>query len=408
MIHPSGVLDTRVDAHVPPRTDSDVEAVIASMCSAMNDDDLDRAGALATAVAAARYGSGIVGEFRSSGRGAPAGGCEVAPTLSSGKLEHDIEQLEYLRRRGLIDGTTVDLLVERYRRLRADLDDRGNETRRPLTDDEAAAVGSAYGRLIHVRPTPRRERALSTGVDPAAIEERYFAGPGIVVVDDVLEPGTLHALQQFCLESTVWNFNRYPHGRLGAFFDAGFNCPLLLQLAGELRQRLPNVIGAQHPLRQLWGFKYPRHLPADSTIHADFAAVNVNIWITPDSANLDPSSGGLVIYDADAPLDWDFASYNEHLDRIKRYLEAVRARSIVIPYRANRAVIFNSNLFHATAASKFGPAYEDRRVNITMLFGDRVDVAGRRRSRPTEGSVAGRSAALRSSPRRSPALRAGR
>ena len=28
--------------------------------------------------------------------------------------------------------------------------------------------------------------------------------------------------------------------------------------------------------------------------HADFAAINVNFWITPRSANLNKSSGGLV------------------------------------------------------------------------------------------------------------------
>jgi hypothetical protein len=32
-----------------------------------------------------------------------------------------------------------------------------------------------------------------------------------------------------------------------------------------------------------------------------FAAVNVNFWITPDDANLDEKSRGLVVYDVDAP-----------------------------------------------------------------------------------------------------------
>lgn len=32
------------------------------------------------------------------------------------------------------------------------------------------------------------------------------------------------------------------------------------------------------------------------SVHADSAAVNLNFWITPDEANLDPSSGGLVVY----------------------------------------------------------------------------------------------------------------
>lgn len=30
--------------------------------------------------------------------------------------------------------------------------------------------------------------------------------------------------------------------------------------------------------------------------HSDHATVNLNFWVTPDDANLDPSSGGLVVY----------------------------------------------------------------------------------------------------------------
>lgn len=31
-------------------------------------------------------------------------------------------------------------------------------------------------------------------------------------------------------------------------------------------------------------------------VHADSATVNLNFWLTPDEANLDPTSGGLVVY----------------------------------------------------------------------------------------------------------------
>lgn len=31
-------------------------------------------------------------------------------------------------------------------------------------------------------------------------------------------------------------------------------------------------------------------------VHADSATVNLNFWVTPDQANLDPESGGLVVY----------------------------------------------------------------------------------------------------------------
>jgi len=40
-----------------------------------------------------------------------------------------------------------------------------------------------------------------------------------------------------------------------------------------------------------------------------------------------------------------------------------------VPYRENRAVLFDSRLFHGTDAPEFAPGYENHRINITMLFG---------------------------------------
>jgi hypothetical protein len=110
-------------------------------------------------------------------------------------------------------------------------------------------------------------------------------------------------------------------------------------------------------------------------VHADFAAVNVNFWITPDEANLDPEHGGLIIWDVAAPLDWDFMKYNAAEGEIRNYLRDTAAKSIVVPYRANRAVIFDSDLFHETDHIRFREGYENRRINVTMLYGRRSGVS---------------------------------
>ena len=45
----------------------------------------------------------------------------------------------------------------------------------------------------------------------------------------------------------------------------------------------------------------------------------------------------------------------------------------------NRCVVFNSDLFHRTDDIHFRDGYEDRRINITMLYGTReADHAARR------------------------------
>jgi hypothetical protein len=125
-----------------------------------------------------------------------------------------------------------------------------------------------------------------------------------------------------------------------------------------------------HPLTQLWAFKYDSQLPGIG-IHADAAAINVNFWITRDEANLDPTSGGLVIWDKAAPLDWDFIKYNTDTTAAREFLAQAGATSVTVPYRSNRAIIFDSNLFHETDRIAFKEGYLNRRINITLLYGRR-------------------------------------
>lgn len=375
---------------------------------AMQADDLRLAGSLARINASLRHGGRLGAPDLATADQDESGTVQEAEPryrgtrmLSADKLRHDIDQLRYLCGVGTIQATDANAVIEYYDQIIRRLEALGPETRQPLMAADRARIGDVYGCLVHVRESPRLHRTLSTTWDPVAAEDRYLQhSPGIVVIDDFLTPEALEEIRRFCLESTVWNANRYPNGRLGSFFDSGFNCPLLLQVAEELRMSFPRIIGQRHRLRQLWGFKYPPRLPADSTIHADFAAVNVNFWITPERANRNPRTGGLIIYDVDAPREWDFTTYNERLDLIKEFLRRRRADVIHVPYRQNRAIIFNSDLFHATAEVDFEPAYVNRRINITMLYGVREhddvhpDLSSRAGQPSAAISPAWRSAAL--------------
>jgi Tetratricopeptide repeat len=199
------------------------------------------------------------------------------------------------------------------------------------------------------------------------------ARPQIAVIDNLLTDEALARLRRFCWASTIWR-KVYRGGYLGAMPEHGFACPLLAQIAEELRSTYPTLLG-RHPLLQLWGFKYDSKLNGIA-IHADFAAVNVNFWITADEANLDSESGGLVVWDMPAPLDWSFAKYNDDVPAARAFLATSGARATTVPHRANRAVIFDSDLFHETDRIAFKDGYLNRRINITMLFGRR-DPAGK-------------------------------
>lgn len=334
---------------------------------AMRSRDLWLAGEYAHLLAALRWGS----PWSDAKQRLPPLPTDVF--LSRGKLQHDIDQFLYLQRTGVL-GAELTPVVDAYRSIADALAAKGLHGQVPLDDEARRAIGHVYNRIVHVADAPRVSGgALSRSWSSAVAERRYVdTAPGLVVIDDFLTAEALASLRRFCIESTVWSGNRYAHGRLGAFLFDGFNCPLLLQIAEELRERLPHVI-ADYPLRQLWGFKNAPHLPGNTTTHADFAAVNVNIWITPTEANLDPATGGLIVHDVDAPLDWNFDMYNSSPELIRAFLHQRAARSVTIPYRANRAIVFNSDLFHATAEVRFRPEYEHRRVNVTMLYGERAD-----------------------------------
>ena len=190
-----------------------------------------------------------------------------------------------------------------------------------------------------------------------------------MIVDNLLTAEALAALRRFCLGSTIWRTG-YDSGYLGAFPEHGFSVPLLAQIAEEFQAVFPDICGGL-PLKYFWAFKYDSAMAEGVHIHGDDAAVNINFWITPDEANMDPDSGGLLVWDVAAPLSWDFTKFNNNQPAIREFLDSNGAKSITVPYRANRAAIFDSDLFHKTDAIRFKPGYENRRINVTLLYGER-------------------------------------
>jgi hypothetical protein len=294
-----------------------------------------------------------------------------ARVLTPGKLIHDIEQLEYLQRRGIL-GAELTPVIDAYDRMLDTLRPLGPDARVPLVGAALAEIGHIYNRIVHVRPTPRVPRALSGAWDPAAVQEEFLARrPNAVVIDRFLADEAIESLRRFAMESTVWSENRHRWGRLGSMFQDGFNCPLLVQIAEELRAAFPRILTPDLPARQIWGYKYAPTSPRE-TPHADFSVINVNLWITPEEANLDPTTGGLHLYDVATPADWDFATYNSNVgEKIYALLEGRNAQPRHIEYRYNRAIVFDSVLFHTTPALTFRSGYENRRINVTALFGRR-------------------------------------
>ncbi len=286
------------------------------------------------------------------------------------RLRHDLEQTDYLLAHGYnLDGLADanKRLRQAYERPRPDHDPQGRGAEVVLTPEECETLARFRAQRLRYAPEAV-ERALNPDTDWRAIEARYMADPSAIIhIDGFLSDAALTEMQRFCHASTIWR-KEYVNQYLGAFAEDGFMSPLHFQIAAELRVVLPGILEGQR-LEQLWGFKYNSHVPTGINVHADFAKVNLNFWITPDSANLAPESGGMVVHDVPAPVSWSFDAYNADGAAIHAFLKDNRAGSKRIPYRCNRAVLFNSALFHETDEVHFKDGYENRRINITYLFG---------------------------------------
>jgi tetratricopeptide (TPR) repeat protein len=288
------------------------------------------------------------------------------------RLKHDVEQVKYLLSRQMVGPEAMGYL-QALEQLDRSVEARASDCNRcPVAPHEAASIAPSFNRFLYLPDCGAvPSGALNGRLDVADVECRYLAKqPEVTFIDDLLQNEALAALRQFCWEATIWKKD-YENGYLGAFLGDGFATPLLLQIAEELRLTFPNIF-KQHRLTQAWAFKQDS-ARRGLNIHADAAAVNVNFWITDNEANLNPDTGGLVVYDKEAPSDWDFAEYNSDRNKPKilQWLQQSGAEAIRIPYRANRAVVFNSDLFHETDDVTFKDDYVSRRINITLLYGHR-------------------------------------
>jgi hypothetical protein len=285
-------------------------------------------------------------------------------TTARHKLKHDAEQFRYLASRAR-DARRFQMLAQDYEAVAADIGD-GAVT---LTDAQAELLGEDYNTAIHVRGAPQlAERALGQRPERDTIVHSFNGDPaGALFFDDLLSPAALAGLKRYLLESTIWHDFNHIGGFVASYLEDGLACPLLLQIAHELRQTFPELL-AEHPLSQAWAFK---GLDPNAAVdaHADDGAISVNFWIAPTEANLSPGRGGMVVCRVPPPADWAMTHYDADRERVVTFLEQNREKCLIVPYRENRAVLFRSRLVHASDAPRFAKGYENHRINVTLLFG---------------------------------------
>lgn len=257
----------------------------------------------------------------------------------------------------------------------------------------AKLVPKFFNKVVYMRPHPAATNPLmqSPVINPkhtsdTSLEDAntVYSQNKVLVIDDFLQPAALSELQAYFQESTIWFEPKKRYA--GAYWSEGMHHPLLLKLARELRQY--HFISENPFLAQNWAYSYHNfHEEEGIGLHADGAVVNVNIWLTDDSSNLEnniktsesnerdtgsinipTAHGGMVIYRKPRLGNETFQQMQSE-EFGKAYLEGSEHDNITVPYRCNRIVIFPSDMWHASGISNFKKGHANRRINLTFLFG---------------------------------------
>lgn len=217
--------------------------------------------------------------------------------------------------------------------------------------------------------------------DWPAFEDAYVrhAPWSYVVVDDFLRPARACGLRDALLAHWSW---RRKNADSGQIYLPTPELSGAEELAAEVQEALPRVLG-NYAFVEHWAFLHRNN--NGLSVHTDVGAVSLDLWLTPDESNVGTSGGGLVLYRLRRP--------DGHLSldefNTSRWTEAYVARAdptplANVPYKWNRAVIFDARMFHETAPLRF--ACDDStstRMNFNLLF-DNLSVHRNRRDRYQE------------------------
>ena len=283
------------------------------------------------------------------------------------KLKHDIDQLNHLINQKKVSKDYLTLIDE-YREIYDRLGDCYEGKLSALNPPASQLLQNTYNRIVYHENSPLIEGGtLSPSLDTEEIEAQFFENPhGFTFFDGLLRDEALQALRAFCLNSTVWSLLDY-EDEIETNLLTGFSCPLIFQIAMDIKSAFPKLFGA-YPFTSCWAYKYFKN-KSGLGVHCDDGAASINFWVTPDEANNDPKTGGLVMWNKKVSREFLGEMSEQKQSEFQKVIAEPDAESFHVPYGCNRAVLFHSNVLHGTDDIDFKPGYENHRINMTFLYG---------------------------------------
>lgn len=211
------------------------------------------------------------------------------------------------------------------------------------------------------------EDVINRNQDWEKIAEDY-KNNRVVIVDNFLYPEYAKRLQDFFLFFNAREDIYSDYAALNFYKDnpARIWFPLLTSITEECKILMPFLDGLN--FERAWAFIY-NNISNGVPAHADPAATNLNLWVTPDeSMNIAEGYNGLDVWKVYPPEEWSHAQYNGDAVLINSFLQQHPSERVNIPYKFNRITIFDSKLFHKTQPVSSKPGYKNRRINYTFLY----------------------------------------
>ncbi len=203
--------------------------------------------------------------------------------------------------------------------------------------------------------------------DWRAVESEYFdsAPYNFAVIDNFFAPETCAFIRDAIVNNKGWSFMNWQAEEL---FIRNFDLPIVKDVAAAVTERLPRIFD-RLALVQHIAFMHQRN--NGLCAHSDTGLVTVDVWLTPEEFNLEPESGGLVLYDVKRESDQDIHQFNARPWCVEYFKAHTRGGSVTVPYKYNRAIIFDARTFHASDRMRFvGTGADTYRINYALLFDD--------------------------------------
>ena len=217
---------------------------------------------------------------------------------------------------------------------------------------------------------PTLSASYLTPRDWAAAERQFYdTRPfNFTTLDDLLTEESCGELRDAIVANKGWGFLNVA-AKERVLFIRNFSSTLIPDVAGELKAKLPNLLG------NLELVEYSAFMNRENDglgIHSDNGQFTLNLYLTPDEFNLDPATGGMTLFDVKRASDQPLHEFNS-AERCTPYVrERTRGQAVMIGYKYNRGILFDASTFHAADRMRFrGGHARSHRINLALRFDDR-------------------------------------